>query len=118
MPALMPFDRPHPTLSQRERGKHKKLSRSQTARPWWIEGSALAFASRLRWTASQVLRAAVSMPRLAAPQLLQARVAPAVQSVVLVAHRVLLVVILVIALGGIERSGFHDLGDDGCLEWL
>ena len=38
-PALMPFDGPHPTLSQRERGKHKKLSRSQACA--WYRSSAL-----------------------------------------------------------------------------
>ena len=33
VPALMPFDGPHPTLSQRAREKHKKLSPSQLTRP-------------------------------------------------------------------------------------
>jgi hypothetical protein len=58
------------------------------------------------------------MRRLLPPQLLQPRVAPAAGAVVLVAHRVFLVVVLVIVLGRVKRAALHELGDDGVLERL
>src|SRR5688572_4416968 len=54
----------------------------------------------------------------AAPQLLQARVAPAAALVELVACRALHMEVLVIALGGIEDGGLRDLGDDLAAERL
>src|SRR3954471_22436366 len=50
--------------------------------------------------------------RRAAPQFLQARVAPAAVAVELVADRVLLVEILVVRLGGIELARRDDRRDD------
>src|SRR5216110_4067354 len=45
-----------------------------------------------------------------APDLLHPRIPPAAQPVVLVADRVLLVVVLVVVLGRVERPSQHDLG--------
>src|SRR5688572_15281835 len=53
-----------------------------------------------------------------APQLLESSLAPAAGLVVLVAHRVALVVILVILLGGPEFAGRRDRRDDRLLERL
>ena len=59
-----------------------------------------------------------SVPGQLPPQLLEPRIAPAARAVELVAHRVLLVVVLVVVLGRIERPGHGDLGDDRLLERL
>src|SRR6476620_12805506 len=74
----------------------------------WIDWKSAAFMSCV---APRVL-----VTGLVAPELLQPRVASATAAVDLVAHRVLLIVILVVVLGRIERVGLHDLRDDGRLQ--
>src|SRR5262245_13061405 len=55
---------------------------------------------------------------LLAPQLLEPRVASAIEAVELIADRIPLVVVLVILLGLVERPRRHDLGLDRLLEAL
>src|SRR4029453_2191136 len=54
--------------------------------------------------------------RRSAPELLEHVIAPATPAVDLVTQRILLVVVLVIVLGGIERAGGTDRGDPGLLQ--
>src|SRR5687767_7566542 len=58
------------------------------------------------------------LPGAIAPELLQAHVAPATGPIPVVAHRILLVVVLVIILGGIERCRHLDRRHDRLLEGL
>src|SRR6185436_1368071 len=53
-----------------------------------------------------------------APEIGQALIAPTAEAVELVAHRIGLVVVLVVSLGGPERGGGGDLGGDRLLEAL
>src|SRR5689334_21458583 len=53
-----------------------------------------------------------------APQFFQPRIAAATVAIEFVAHRILLIVILMVFLGAIKLAGLGDLGNDGLLERL
>src|SRR5262245_18048190 len=89
-------------------------SLSPNQRSATISAAAPAPASRRRRSTMALILFALLLP----PQLLEPRVASAIETVELVADRILLVVVLVVLLRLVERSRRHDLGLDRLLEAL
>src|SRR5262245_22965262 len=89
-------------------------SLSPSQRSATISAAAPAPASKRR----RSIMALILLALLLAPQLLEPRVASAIEAVELIADRILLVVVLVILLRLVERSRRHDLGLDRLLEAL
>src|SRR5205814_10329931 len=93
---------------------------SQIDARFWVGCAGASHVTTGLWRAffSLSLDSWASVAGLCAPQLVQPRIPAAAGAVVLVAQRVLQVVVLVVGLGGVERPGRDDLGDDRILERL